>query len=81
MGTSVAAAVLSMVYRFYCIWENKRRDKTGTLEGYEHGEEMPVVVFMCNEANFDILAYDDDLTDRKVYFFSRYTCNNISVLT
>lgn len=25
-----------MVYRFYCIWENKKRDKTGTMEGFEH---------------------------------------------
>jgi hypothetical protein len=36
VATSVAAAVLSMVYRFYCIWENKRRDKSGTAEGFEH---------------------------------------------
>ncbi|KAF2426568.1 MFS transporter [Tothia fuscella] len=38
VATSVVAAVLSMVYRFYCIWENKRRDKTGK-EGFEHAYE------------------------------------------
>jgi hypothetical protein len=28
-----------MVYRFYCIWENKKRDKTGLMEGYDHAYE------------------------------------------
>jgi hypothetical protein len=36
VATAVAAAVLSVVYRYYCIWENKKRDNTGTLEAYEH---------------------------------------------
>jgi hypothetical protein len=36
VGSSAAAAVLTMVYRFYCIWENKKRDKTGVVEGFEH---------------------------------------------
>jgi hypothetical protein len=37
--TSIAAAVLVIIYRYLCIWENKRRDKTGMLEGYEHAYE------------------------------------------
>jgi MFS family permease len=37
--TSVAAAVLSMVYRFYAIWENKVRDKTGITEAFDHAYE------------------------------------------
>jgi hypothetical protein len=37
--TSIAAALLIIVYRFVCIWENKRRDKTGTMEGFEHAYE------------------------------------------
>jgi hypothetical protein len=28
-----------MVYRVYCIWENKRRDKTGTAEAFDHAYE------------------------------------------
>jgi hypothetical protein len=39
VSTSCAAACLSMVYRFYCIWENKRRDKTGTAEAFDHAYE------------------------------------------
>jgi predicted MFS family arabinose efflux permease len=34
--TQIASAALILVYRFVCIWENKRRDKTGTMEAYEH---------------------------------------------
>jgi MFS family permease len=37
--TSIAAALLIIVYRYVCIWENKRRDKTGTMEGFEHAYE------------------------------------------
>jgi len=38
-ATAAGAAVLSLVYRFSCIWENKRRDKTGMMEGYDHAYE------------------------------------------
>ena len=34
--TSILAAALSVVYRYLSIWENKKRDKTGILEDYEH---------------------------------------------
>ena len=39
IATSVAAAVLSMVYRFYCIWTNKKRDNAGIEESYDHAYE------------------------------------------
>lgn len=39
VATAIAAAVLAIIYRFICIWENSRRDKTGTLEGFEHAYE------------------------------------------
>lgn len=39
VSTSCAAACLSMVYRFYCVWENKRRDRTGTAEAFDHAYE------------------------------------------
>lgn len=39
MGTSIAVALLSMVYRFLCIRENRKRDATGTLEGFDHAYE------------------------------------------
>jgi hypothetical protein len=28
--------VLVIVYRFFCAWENKKRDEAGIMEGYEH---------------------------------------------
>ncbi|KAK4149221.1 major facilitator superfamily domain-containing protein [Chaetomidium leptoderma] len=37
--TSLVAAGLIIVYRFVCIWENKRRDKAGTMEGFDHAYE------------------------------------------
>ncbi|KAL2831031.1 major facilitator superfamily domain-containing protein [Aspergillus pseudoustus] len=37
--TQAAAAVLALVYRCVCVWENRRRDRTGVLESYEHAFE------------------------------------------
>lgn len=36
--TSIVAALLAIVYRFVCMWENKRRDKLGA-EAYDHAYE------------------------------------------
>ncbi|KAJ5794151.1 Major facilitator superfamily domain general substrate transporter [Penicillium paradoxum] len=37
--TSFVAACLILVYRIICAMENRRRDKTGTAEGFEHAYE------------------------------------------
>ncbi len=37
--TSLVAAGLVVVYRVVCIWENRRRDKAGTTEGFDHAYE------------------------------------------
>ncbi|KZM21647.1 transmembrane transport [Ascochyta rabiei] len=37
LATAVAAAALATVYRYVCIWENRRRDKSGTMEGFDNG--------------------------------------------
>lgn len=37
--TAIITALLAVVYRFVCIWENRRRDKTGIMEGFEHAYE------------------------------------------
>ncbi|KAK3054088.1 hypothetical protein LTR09_004866 [Extremus antarcticus] len=34
--TSLLVAVLAVVYRYLSIWENKKRDKGGIMEAYEH---------------------------------------------
>lgn len=39
LGTAVATAVLAVVYRYVCVWDNHRRDKSGTLEGFDHAYE------------------------------------------
>jgi hypothetical protein len=36
---SAAAAALSLVYGWLCIRQNKARDATGTMEGFEHAYE------------------------------------------
>ena len=40
--TSALAAVLSIVYRMVCVWENKKRDQAGTSEAFEHAYEDDV---------------------------------------
>ena len=37
--TSIIAAFLAIVYRYICIWDNRKRDKSGTMEGFEHAYE------------------------------------------
>ncbi|KAI4602630.1 hypothetical protein KJ359_007847 [Pestalotiopsis sp. 9143b] len=39
VATSAAAIVLALVYRFVCAWENRRRDKSGEMEAFEHAYE------------------------------------------
>lgn len=34
-ATTIATAVISIMYRYLSLWENKKRDKVGA-EGYEH---------------------------------------------
>ncbi|RFU34895.1 hypothetical protein B7463_g1503, partial [Scytalidium lignicola] len=40
--TSAVSALLSVVYRLVCIWDNKHRDKVGTVEAFEHAYEDDV---------------------------------------
>lgn len=37
--TSIIAALLALVYRVMCMWTNKRRDKAGIMEGFDHAYE------------------------------------------
>ncbi|KAJ5690689.1 hypothetical protein N7462_005081, partial [Penicillium macrosclerotiorum] len=34
--TSFAAGITVLIYRFVCVWENRKRDESGISEGYEH---------------------------------------------
>lgn len=38
-ATTAAAALLVLVYRFVCVWQNRRRDASGIKEGFEHAYE------------------------------------------
>lgn len=40
--TAIATAVIAVFYRYLCIWENKRRDKAGVMEAFEHAYEDDV---------------------------------------
>ncbi|KAH7406401.1 major facilitator superfamily domain-containing protein [Phaeosphaeria sp. MPI-PUGE-AT-0046c] len=37
--TAIIAGLLAVVYRFWCVAVNRKRDKTGVLEGFEHAYE------------------------------------------
>ncbi|CRK20586.1 hypothetical protein BN1723_000399 [Verticillium longisporum] len=37
--TSVIAGLLAVAYRFVCVWDNRRRDKSGVTEGFDHAYE------------------------------------------
>lgn len=39
VSTTATAIVLSQVYRAICVRENKKRDATGIMEGFEHAYE------------------------------------------
>jgi hypothetical protein len=39
VATSIAVVALSMVYRFVCLRDNRKRDETGTLEAFDHAYE------------------------------------------
>jgi hypothetical protein len=36
LAASAAATILTIVYRYVCIWDNHKRDKSGTMEGFDH---------------------------------------------
>ncbi|KAL4804101.1 major facilitator superfamily domain-containing protein [Aspergillus unguis] len=37
--TTFAAGVLVFIYRLVCLWDNRRKDATGVMEGFEHAYE------------------------------------------
>lgn len=37
--TSIVTAIVSLIYRAVCVYENKKRDKSGVMEAYEHAYE------------------------------------------
>ena len=69
IATSVAAAVLSMVYRFYCIWENRKRDNAGIEESYDHAYEDDLtdrkVSLSVSDCQLNVLA-DQALTESPI---------------
>ncbi|KIW12240.1 hypothetical protein PV08_09516 [Exophiala spinifera] len=40
--TAAASAGLNLLYRFVCVWQNKRRDRAGILEAFDHAYEDDV---------------------------------------
>jgi hypothetical protein len=36
LATSAAAMVLAIAYRYVCIHDNRKRDETGVMEGFDH---------------------------------------------
>jgi len=50
--TSAAAAVLALVYRLLCVYENKKRDRAGTLEAFEHAYEDDLTDIKVNPITY-----------------------------
>ncbi|PNS14371.1 hypothetical protein CAC42_6884 [Sphaceloma murrayae] len=38
-STAIAAGAFAILYRLVCMWDNRRRDKTGVMEGFDHAYE------------------------------------------
>lgn len=39
VATSAICVVLAIAYRFVCAWDNKKRDRSGIEEAFEHAYE------------------------------------------
>ena len=37
--TSIITSLLALVYRYVCIWDNRKKDKAGIQEDYDHAYE------------------------------------------
>jgi hypothetical protein len=61
--TAIVAGLLVLVYRVICSLENRRRDKMGTVEGFEHAYEDDLTDKMVSDAISKI--YFHSLTDRQ----------------
>ncbi|OLN85849.1 putative transporter C460.05-like protein 5 [Colletotrichum chlorophyti] len=49
--TSLAAGVLGLLYRFVCVWHNKKRDEAGIVEGFDHAYEDDLTDLKYNKAD------------------------------
>lgn len=36
VGCSAATCALALCYRFLCVWENRKRNSTGIMEGFDN---------------------------------------------
>ena len=55
--TAVIAGSLVLVYRILCSMENRRRDKTGTVEGFEHAYEDDLTDKMVSNPCSSLLSF------------------------
>lgn len=53
--TSLLAGLLIIVYRFVCVWDNRKRDDAGIEEGFDHAYEGDLtdkkVIAPCTQYN------------------------------
>lgn len=55
--TSAVTAGLALFYRFLCVWDNKRRDKAGVMEDFEHAYEDDLTDKKVRAAFIPFLIY------------------------
>lgn len=67
--TAVIAGFLVFVYRILCSMENRRRDKTGTVEGFEHAYEDDLTDKMVSNSVSNSLSFIDRPTEYAISVF------------
>lgn len=57
--TAIIAGLFVLVYRILCSMENRRRDKMGTVEGFEHAYEDDLTDKMVRNTSSNLLSFID----------------------
>ncbi|KAJ4130493.1 hypothetical protein NW754_009546 [Fusarium falciforme] len=64
--TALAAAVLAIVYRFLCVWSNRKRDAAGVMEGFDHAYDDDLT---DKKASLEVfIPYRSRLTSQNMQF-------------
>lgn len=62
--TSVLAAVLVIVYRYVCLWDNRKRDESGIAEGFGNAYQDDLTDKTVSWCQRKIQAWSNSLEPR-----------------
>jgi hypothetical protein len=64
--TALAAAILAIVYRFLCVWSNRKRDAAAVMEGFDHAYDDDLT---DKKASLEVfIPYRSRLTSQNMQF-------------